>query len=418
MSGLAINASVSRDETGSDERALRILVTVPWGERLGGAEMMLHTLLNASRGYPHQFELVFFADGPWPRELADAGFTVTVIEAGRLRQTQKWVSTVVRLVRLLRARQPTVVLNWMAKTHLYGGPAAMLAGMRDRVIWWQHGIPSYGWLDRLATALPAAAIGTSSRAGARAQARLRPHRHTFVVHPGTVASSPKVEPTLALADGVVVVGIVGRLQPWKRQDRVLRAHALLRDRGYALHTLIVGGDAYGLSPSYARRLQELIADLNLDGAVTMTGQVPDARPYIQRMDVLVNASDSEPFGLVLLEAMAEAVAVVAVANGGPAEFIEDGKTGVLARSSTPTDLAVALEMLVSKPNHRRSIGAAGQARFVERYSEHAMCDRFFRRIMDVGGHTHPSHTKRADRSAHGVGTHIQNPAAGQRLPDG
>ena len=54
----------------------------------------------------------------------------------------------------------------------------------------------------------------------------------------------------------------------------------------------------------------------------MTGQVPDAGPYIERMDVLVNASDPEPFGIVLLEGMARGVPVLAVNSGGPAEFIE------------------------------------------------------------------------------------------------
>ena len=53
----------------------------------------------------------------------------------------------------------------------------------------------------------------------------------------------------------------------------------------------------------------------------MTGQVPDAGPYIERMDVLVNASDPEPFGIVLLEGMARGVAVLAVDSGGPSEFI-------------------------------------------------------------------------------------------------
>ncbi len=45
-----------------------------------------------------------------------------------------------------------------------------------------------------------------------------------------------------------IVGLVGRLQPWKGQDRLLRAQALLRDRGHPMHLVIVGGDAYGLPP--------------------------------------------------------------------------------------------------------------------------------------------------------------------------
>ena len=124
--------------------------------------------------------------------------------------------------------------------------------------------------------------------------------------------------------------IVGRMEPWKGQDRLLRAHSLLRERGLRLRTVIVGGDAYGLSPQYAASLPALIERLGLGDRVTMTGQVADAGPYVERMDVLVNASNPEPFGIVLLEAMARGIAVVAVDSGGPSEFIEHGETGMLA----------------------------------------------------------------------------------------
>jgi glycosyltransferase involved in cell wall biosynthesis len=170
---------------------------------------------------------------------------------------------------------------------------------------------------------------------------------------------------------------VGRLQPWKGQDRLLRAQALLRERGIRFHTLIVGGDAHGLSSEYAESLQPLVAQLGLGDAVTMTGQVPDAGPYIELMDILVNASDPEPFGIVLLEAMARGVAVVAVDSGGPAELIEDRRTGLLASSGEPAALAQALEPLLASPRLRQEIGRAGRERFLRDFTDIAMRKRFF-----------------------------------------
>jgi glycosyltransferase involved in cell wall biosynthesis len=179
---------------------------------------------------------------------------------------------------------------------------------------------------------------------------------------------------------VPVVGLVGRLQPWKGQDRLLEAHALLRDRGYELHTLIVGGDSYGLSPRYAESLEGHVGRLGLAGAVTMTGQVPDAGPYIQLMDVLVNASDPEPFGIVLLEAMARGVAVVAVNSGGPSEFIDDRRSGLLARSGEPTALADALEPLLASPELRTQLGQAGRERYLREFTDAALRERLFREL--------------------------------------
>lgn len=358
---------------------MRLLITVPWAQRLGGAEAMLHTVLEGARESGHEVELVFFEPGPWPQELTEMGLRVTVVEAGRFRQAHRWVATVVRLARLFRRRRPDLILNWSAKTQLYGSPAAVLAGMAGRVVWWQQAIPTrFYWLDRLATALPALAVGCYSQAAADAQARLLPHRRIFTVAAGTPIPSPGSERPLGdLPRDVTVVGLVGRLQPWKGQDRLLNAQALLRERGQSFHTVIVGGDSYGLSPEYAGSLPALVDRLNLADAVVMTGEVPDAGPYIEQMDVLVNASDPEPFGIVLLEGMARGVAVVAVDAGGPGEFIEHGRTGMLASSGEPSALADALEPLLSSADLRRSIGDAGRERFLANFTDTALQRRFF-----------------------------------------
>ena len=92
----------------------------------------------------------------------------------------------------------------------------------------------------------------------------------------------------------------------------------------------------------------------------MTGQVPDAGPYIEQMDILVNASDPEPFGIVLLEGDGPR-------RGGrrrstPAARRSSSRTaapGMLARSGEPAALADALEPLLVSPELRRESRAAG-----------------------------------------------------------
>jgi glycosyltransferase involved in cell wall biosynthesis len=362
---------------------MRVLITVPWGRRLGGAEEMLQMLLEGAASAGHETDLVFFEPGPWPQELIDAGFHVEVLPAGRLRQPHRMISTVLRLAEVMRRRRPDLILDWMTKTHVYGAPAAMLAGMTDRIVWWQHGTPDGGWLERTATLLPAVAIGCCTAVAARAQAQMFPSRPTFVVAAGARVPAAAAAAPLELPAGVPVVGIVGRLQPWKGQDRLLRAQALLRERGLPMHLVIVGGDAYGLSTDYAASLPGLVRELGLEQSVTMTGQVDDAGPFIEQLDILVNASDPEPFGIVLLEAMARGVAVVAVGSGGPAEFIEDQRTGALAASGEPAALAAALQPLLGSPELRRALGAAGRERFMHEFTDAAMRKRFFDQLESL-----------------------------------
>lgn len=369
------------------QRMLRVLFTVPWARRSGGAEEMLQGLIEDAGANGLEPELVFLEDGPWAAELRAAGVRVEVVPAGRLRQPLAFLRTVRALARIIRARRPELIVNWTAKTQLYGAPAALLAGRGRRVLWWQHSIPRGHWLDRAATLLPARAIGCTSQAAAEAQQLMRPRRPTFVVAAGTrdprTQARPEAPAAIALPAGVPVVGMVGRLQPWKGQDRLLRAVALLRPR--PLHLLLVGGDSFELAPKYARTLPALVQELGLTDSVSMTGEVAEAGPYIERMDILVNASEQEPFGIVLLEAMARAVAVVAVDSGGPREIVQDGLSGVLARSGDPADLAEAVARLLDSEPQRATLAAAGRERFERLYTREAMGARFAGALRGLAG---------------------------------
>jgi glycosyltransferase involved in cell wall biosynthesis len=356
-------------------------VTVAWARLSGGAEAMLQTLIEGGSANGYELRLVFLEPGPWPEQLRRDGVCVDVIPAGRIRQPHRWLATVSRLAGIMRRDEPDLIVDWAAKTHLYGAPAAMVSGMSDRVIWWQHAIPHRNWIDQCATLLPAIAIGYTANAAAEAQRRMRPTRPMFVVHAGASAPPTRAQQgPLELPAGATVVGLVGRLQRWKGQDRLLRAQAILRERGHNLHVVIVGGDSFGLEPEYAQSLPRLVGELGLTDSVTMTGEVPDAGPYIEQMDILVNASDPEPFGIVLLEGMARGVAVVAVDAGGPTEIVTDGETGVLARSGSPEHLADALQALLASPALRDRIGAAGRERFAREFTNDAMCKRFVHHV--------------------------------------
>jgi glycosyltransferase involved in cell wall biosynthesis len=372
--------------------ALRVVIVSHWGERQGGAEEMLWLALSNCDRRRLDPTVVFLGQGEWVEEVAELGFDVEVIETGRLRQPRETLGTVRRLAGVVRRVRPDLLLGWSARTHFYGAPAAALAGMGNRVVWWQHDIPNGHWIDRIATVLPATAIGCSSRASREAQRKLAPRRPAFVVNPGIDpapfgnGAGAGLREALGIPAGRLVVGIVGRVQAWKGQDRFLEALAELHRRGRDVHGLIVGGAAFGLSPEYSERVRRMIPELGLAGRVTMTGQVEDSAPYFGLMDVAVNASEGEPFGIVLLEAMAAGVPVVAVAMGGPLEIVEPGVTGVLAASGRPGALADAIDSLLDDPARRDEIAAAARRRCVERFSAAAMSDRLTESLWEAASH--------------------------------
>lgn len=367
-----------------------VLVIAPWGERKGGAENLLWSWVRHADRNAIEPTVALLGPGPFAAELRAAGVRTWTIPAGRLRQPQRIAGTVRALAALMRRERPALVLDWSAKTHLYGAPAAALAGLRGHLAWWQHGVPDAEWLDRLATRLPARAVICSSHAGARAQARLRPRRPTAVVHPGVETRTPPAPEELAelrrrlgLPAEVPVVGMVARLQPWKGQDRLLRALALLRDRGVAVHGLVVGGEAFGVSTGYAAELRALAAELGLEAQVTFTGQVDDPTALTCLMDVAVNLSAAEPFGISLVEAMALGRAVLAVDSAGPSEIVEPEVSGVLVPDGEPETVAGALARLLGNPDLRRRLGAAAQGRHRERFAVEAMAARLTTELLEL-----------------------------------
>lgn len=350
---------------------VKVAIIVPWGENLGGAEMMLWTFLRSLDRRRLEPFVVFLAPGPFEREVAGLGIRTAVVPIGRLRQPRRVATACVRLARLLRREAPDVLLNWVAKAQIYGAAAAVAAGLRRRVVWWQHGVPAGHWMDRVATALPTLSVGCSSTAAAAAQGRLWPRRRVFVVHPGI---EPPETSARAPAGRPVVIGIVGRLQPWKGQHRVLLAVAMLRTLGLDVAALVVGGSAHGLSPGYEDRLRAMVAQLGLDGYATFTGQVEDVSPHLSAMDVFVSASEREPFGIVLLEAMAHRLPVVAVGDAGPTDIVIPGETGTLVAAPDAALIADALVPLVEDPGLRRAMGERGHARILQSFTAQRMAD--------------------------------------------
>ena len=353
---------------------MKLMITVPWGRRLGGAETMLFGFLRCVDRDRVDVEVVFFEDGWFVEEVALLGLRTHVLTAGRLRQLRSGVAVVRALARLLEQERPDLLLNWMPKTHLYGAAAAVLARRADRVVWWQHTVPRPDWLDRLATLLPTRAIGCSSNRSAAAQSMLRPARRVFVVHPGVevpVLSSDAdrraLRDELAIPRGRSLVGMVGRLEPGKRHDRFLDVVNALRVRGLDVHGLMVGGPLPGSSRDAVSSLGNEVRRRSLTDVVTLTGPVADARPLIELMDVVVSVASVEAFGIALVEAMAFGIPVVAIAAGGPEEIIESGASGILVPPNVD-EIADAVQRILTDDRLRRRLSTGARGRFLSTFT--------------------------------------------------
>ncbi len=211
-------------------------------------------------------------------------------------------------------------------------------------------------------------VGMTELVTAHARARGVQARRHLTVYDGidcerfAPGGGTAVRRELGIPTAAPVVGIVGHIQGWKGQDLVVQAMAQLRDRQPDLYCLIVGG-VHRNGAEYAERMRRRIADERLEGRVILTGARRDVAACLDAMDVAIHSSTNpEPFGRVLIEAMALGRPLVAPREGGPLEIVADGETGILVPPRDATALAEAIERLVVDPALRRRMGDAGRAR--------------------------------------------------------
>jgi glycosyltransferase involved in cell wall biosynthesis len=345
---------------------------MPLASLRGGAERTLLHLLDHQAATGLRWTVVFFEDGPLVEAARDRGVDVEILHTGRLRQPVRYLRAVRRLARLFRRRQVDLVLSWMGKAHLYGGPAARWAGRP--ALWFQHAFPAdVHWMDRLATLLPAAGVLACSRAGAALQESLWPHRPTTVVHPGVdldtfsrerLPARAVLRAERGLPQEGPVVGMVGRLQRWKGMHVFIEAVARLRADFPALRGVIVGG-THEHEPEYPARLRHQIDRLGLEDAILMTGFQSNPAAWMATFDVFVHASDREPFGLVVVEAMGLGLPVVASDTAGPTEVIAAEQTGLFAPFGDDARLADQIRRYLEAPAWAQAIGRAARERALD-----------------------------------------------------
>jgi D-inositol-3-phosphate glycosyltransferase len=168
---------------------------------------------------------------------------------------------------------------------------------------------------------------------------------------------------LGIPPDAVVPLFVGRLQPLKAPDVLLRAVALMLERDPSLRPRllvpVVGGPS-GSGLEHPTALADLATSLGLDDVVRFVPPVSRAElvDWYAAATLICVPSYNESFGLVAIEASAVGTPVVASAVGGLTTVVRDGVTGLLVDGHDPADYALAMSRLVAAPAYRDRLGSA------------------------------------------------------------
>jgi glycosyltransferase involved in cell wall biosynthesis len=341
--------------------------------RLSGGEIALARMLAALR-HDVQAHVILGEDGPIVEQLEAAGARVEVLAmSADLRDTRKDDVTAgglsagavrdlgryaVRLTSRLRALRPDLVHTNSLKASLYGGVCGRAARVpvlwhvRDRIATDYLPRPAVTMVRGLSRVLPSVVVVNSRSTG-----QTLPRSSTVVYD--VVADDAPAAARRPRADGTLVVGMLGRLAEWKGQHVFLDAFAEAA-RGRRMTARLIGSAMFG-EDEYEARLRAQVARLGIEDQVEFRGFRPDVAAELAELDVVVHASISpEPFGQVVIEAMAARRPVIAADAGGPSEVVHDGVDGLLVRPADVAGYAAAIARLADDGELRARLAEAGQ----------------------------------------------------------
>jgi D-inositol-3-phosphate glycosyltransferase len=212
-----------------------------------------------------------------------------------------------------------------------------------------------------------------------------PHR-VEVIHPGvdlevfTPGDRRHARRQLQMRDDAIVLLFVGRLQPLKAPDLLLRAAArLLRDDPTLRNRLVVAivGGPSGSGFAAPRHLEKLAAELGIAGVVRFQAPVPQTSlvDWYRAADVTVVPSYNESFGLVAVESQACGTPVVAAAVGGLTTAVRDGISGILVEGHDAAKYAQVLRTFIDPPEHSRARWKSGALQHAQSFGWSAAAAR-------------------------------------------
>lgn len=269
-----------------------------------------------------------------------------------------------RLSRALKADRIDGVLTNSVKAHFVGLPAARL-----------NGLPCIVYLHDVLRGSAGNILRWIARTcGKSALACSRLAAESLGFEDATIVYSPiEIEPFLHLPekgearrkfgipeDGLPVVGLVGRIAPWKGQDRFLRIAARTLRRQQA-HFAIIGSAIFGCDPAYPGELRALAERLGIAGSVHFIPWQTDLSSAYAALDVACNCSEAEPFGRTTVEAMAASLPVVCFADAGVCEVFTDQRSGYQIQTYDEDAFADGLSRLLADASLRARLGAEARA---------------------------------------------------------
>jgi glycosyltransferase involved in cell wall biosynthesis len=367
-----------------------ILYSSYYGDLDGGGELrMLDHLRHSSFG-TGRFSVLCFQPGPLVGRLESWDIPTTVVpfrwELGPRQSALHYPRLFARVASRLREAKPSLVISNGYLDLPLVGPAAALLGIpilwRARAEWVPNLPPRPGARGRatlwfLRHRVARIATTTAYERNLLVQRGIPPEHVTTVYNGVDVERFDRARPARerirrewGVPEGTTLLGVVARLSRLKGYEVMLDALRELTKDAAPWRAVFVGENVE--EPDYVASLKRRVEEMGLGDRILFAGYREDVPEVLSALDVFVLSSLVEPFGTVVIEAMAAGKPVVSTRTRGPEEMLEEGVTGMFVPPGDAPPMASAIRAMVSDQARARAMGEAARADVARRFSLAAM----------------------------------------------
>jgi glycosyltransferase involved in cell wall biosynthesis len=338
---------------------LKIAILYSGGQSLAGIEQYLINLFGSIDKSKFDIELLSLGDWKLTEQLAKNDEKINIFSAKRIS-----IKTVVEIGRYCRQNEVKLLVSQGVISNIYARLVSIFYKVTNLVTVHSDLAADYSnvlirsayWsIDRLLRFATSRYVAVSEfiksglvRSGVSAD-------KIDVIYNGS--DFPKAGPR---AHKRLVIGSLGRLHLVKGYDLLIRAFALMENKRLRLRIAGEGGEM--------AKLQQLAADLKVADRIELVGYKTDIFKFLDTVDVYVQPSRSEGFGLSVIAAMSQNLPVVVTPVGSLKELIVDCKNGFISDDLTPESLADAMSQAVENYELSKKVGENAREFVIKNFS--------------------------------------------------
>lgn len=320
----------------------RVAVLYSGAKSFGGIETYILNLFNNYDKKKVDIRLLSLGEWELTRRLKKD--EVTIFPTARLRP-----QTALEISRYLQCEDFNLIVTHGNVSTAYGRLASLLSGIPN--ITTIHSDPYFDYhspllrfiyrsLDRLSSFQTKRYIAVSNYLKKIVSAQGINSREVRVIYNGTRIPSVRLKEK----SKKVVIGSAGRLNPVKNFHQLIRAMALIQNENVELQIAGEGEER--------DHLELLIGKLGLRDRVKLVGFQEDIYQFLRKLDMYIQPSEAEGFGLLVVEAMGVGLPAVVSPKGSLPEIVKDGENGIIAKGTSPEAIAAAISLLLDNEKLR------------------------------------------------------------------